>query len=77
MLGLCVLQHDDLLPPGHCQIPQIHQQPAEDAAANSQFLINDVPFFLTFYVSFLMSHAEINDLFRLDLNCTMNAAQQT
>lgn len=37
--GLCVRQYADLLPPGHCQIPQIHQQPAEDAAADSEFTI--------------------------------------
>lgn len=39
MLGLLLLQYADLLPSGHRQIPQIHQQPAEDAATDSEFLI--------------------------------------
>lgn len=39
MLGLWLLQYADLLPSGHRQIPQIHQQPAEDAATDSEFLI--------------------------------------
>lgn len=47
ILGLCVLQSADLLPPGHCQIPQIHQQPAEDAAADSNFSIIYHPFVLS------------------------------
>lgn len=35
-----MFQHADLLPPGHSQIPQIHQQPAEDAAPDGKFLIS-------------------------------------
>ena len=32
----CVFQHADILPPGHRQIPQVHQQPAEAAAPDSE-----------------------------------------
>lgn len=39
MLGLLLLQYADLLPSGHRQIPQIHQQPAEAAATDSELLI--------------------------------------
>lgn len=39
MLGLLLLQYADLLPSGHRQIPQIHQQPAEDAATDRELLI--------------------------------------
>lgn len=38
-----LLQHADLLSPGHCPVPQIHQQPAEDAAPDGAFLRNELP----------------------------------
>ena len=41
-LTLCVFQHADILSPSHSQIPQIHQQPAEDAAPDCEFLMTEL-----------------------------------